>query len=87
MPSLHVGWAVWVAWALHGHVRSVAGRVALLSYPVLTTAVVVCTGNHWLLDCVVGCVVVVVGIAAARLTAGGKLLHGTAAKTLQLRHR
>ncbi len=65
MPSLHVGWAVWVAWALHGHVRRVSGRVALLSYPLITTAVVVCTGNHWLLDCIVGCFVVVAGIAAA----------------------
>ncbi len=25
MPSLHVGWAVWVAWALHGHVRGTLG--------------------------------------------------------------
>ena len=25
MPSLHVGWAVWVAWALYGHVRSTPG--------------------------------------------------------------
>jgi hypothetical protein len=67
MPSLHVGWAVWVAWALHRHVRSVPGRVVLFSYPLLTTAVVVCTGNHWLLDCIVGLLVVVAGIVVASL--------------------
>ncbi len=67
MPSLHVGWAVWVAWALYAHVRSALGRAVLLSYPVLTTAVVVCTGNHWLLDCIVGLLVVVAGIAVAGL--------------------
>ncbi len=71
MPSLHVGWAVWVAWALHGHVRSTLGRAVLLSYPLLTTAVVVCTGNHWLLDCIVGLLVVVAGIAVASLIAPG----------------
>lgn len=65
MPSLHVGWAVWVAWALFRHVRGPVGRVVLLSYPLLTTAVVVCTGNHWLLDCLVGVLVVVMGIAAS----------------------
>ncbi len=65
MPSLHVGWAVWVAWALQGHVRTGRGRVVLLSYPLMTTAVVVCTGNHWLLDCIAGFLVVMVGIAAS----------------------
>jgi hypothetical protein len=71
MPSLHVGWAVWVAWALHSHVRRTLGRAVLLSYPLLTTAVVVCTGNHWLLDCLVGLLVVVAGIAVAGLVARG----------------
>ena len=67
MPSLHVGWAVWVAWALYRHVRGRVGRVVLLSYPLLTTAVVVCTGNHWVLDCLVGVLVVVLGVAASNL--------------------
>ena len=67
MPSLHVGWAVWVAWALQGHVRTRSGRVVLLSYPLMTTAVVVCTGNHWLLDCIAGLLVVIVGITASNV--------------------
>jgi len=71
MPSLHVGWAVWVTWALYSHVRSTLGRAVLVSYPLLTTAVVVCTGNHWLLDCIVGILVVVAGIAVAGLIARG----------------
>jgi hypothetical protein len=74
MPSLHVGWAVWVAWALFRHVRGPVGRVVLLSYPLLTTAVVVCTGNHWLLDCLVGMLVVLVGIATSNLVSRCKAL-------------
>jgi PAP2 superfamily len=68
MPSLHVGWAVWVAWALHRHVRSRLGRLTLLAYPLITTAVVVGTGNHWLLDCLAGVLVVGLGIAGSNLT-------------------
>ena len=71
MPSLHVGWAVWVAWALQGHVRTRSGRVVLLSYPLMTTAVVVCTGNHWLLDCIAGLLVVIVGITASNVVTRG----------------
>ena len=36
------------------------------SYPLMTTAVVVCTGNHWLLDCIAGFLVVMVGIVVTR---------------------
>ena len=58
MPSLHVGWAIWVAWAA-------GGRLLPYLYPAGTVLVVVCTGNHWILDCVVGLVLTVAGIALA----------------------
>lgn len=52
MPSLHTAWAGWVAvvlWYVGGWWR-VAGVVNL----VLTAVVVVCTGNHFVLDVVAG---------------------------------
>jgi hypothetical protein len=63
MPSLHVGWAVWVAWiALRSDRRGY--QVAGVGYPVVTSLVVVGTGNHWFLDVVAGAAVVTVGILA-----------------------
>ncbi|AWB93682.1 phosphatase PAP2 family protein [Aeromicrobium chenweiae] len=61
MPSLHVGWTVWVAWALWRHTR-LGGRVLACLYVAGTTFVVVATGNHWVLDAVAGAVVVAAGI-------------------------
>jgi PAP2 superfamily protein len=61
MPSLHVGWAVWVAWAIWRHVGLVGRSVATL-YVIGTTIVVLATGNHWLLDAVAGAAVVTLGI-------------------------
>ena len=67
MPSLHVGWAVWVAWALWRHVGFLGRTVGSL-YAFGTTVVVLATGNHWLLDAVAGAAVVTIGIAlSARL--------------------
>ena len=64
MPSLHVGWTVWVAWALWRYVGR-TGHVLSLLYVAGTTLVVVATGNHWLLDAIMGAVVVAIGIVAA----------------------
>ena len=49
VPSVHVGWAVIVGVApvLYGRGR---WRWSALGYPVLTTYVVVATGNHWWFD-------------------------------------
>ena len=62
MPSLHVGWALLVAW---GIIRYGSGRTrwAAACYPVATTAVVVLTANHYWLDGIVGAVVVIVSVA------------------------
>jgi hypothetical protein len=65
MPSLHVGWAVWVAWAL----CATAGfrrRWLVCLYPLGTAVVVVGTGNHWVLDAVMGLLVTLTGIWLAR---------------------
>jgi hypothetical protein len=70
MPSLHVGWAIWVAWAVSAHTDFRARRLAY-AYPLGTALVVVCTGNHWMADAVMGLVVAVTGIALAHFVAGG----------------
>jgi hypothetical protein len=66
MPSLHVGWAVWVAWVVAGLSTHRWVRVLAVAYPVVTTLVVVGTANHYLLDAVAGAVVVVVAFRLAR---------------------
>lgn len=64
MPSLHVGWTIWVAWAVWKH-TNVAGRAIALTYVAVTTLVVVATGNHWVLDAVAGAVVIVIGVVVS----------------------
>ena len=54
MPSLHVAWAVWCALALYPAVRHWALRALVVAYPVMTTLVVVATGNHFFLDAAAG---------------------------------
>ena len=65
MPSLHVGWAVWVAWALSRNTWSRWRSLLLYLYPLGTAVVVVGTGNHWLLDAVMGLLVSLIGICVA----------------------
>ena len=66
MPSLHVAWATWVAVALiRERVPWWLRRVAVLHVGT-TTAVIVMTGNHWILDAVAG-VLLVGGVELARL--------------------
>jgi hypothetical protein len=65
MPSLHVGWTVWVAWAIWQH-TNIVGRALAIAYVAGTTLVVIATGNHWVLDAVAGGLVMVAGIALAK---------------------
>ncbi|HET6873338.1 MAG TPA: phosphatase PAP2 family protein [Acidimicrobiales bacterium] len=67
MPSLHIGWAAWsslVAWRILPR-RWWTGLVWL--YPVMTSIVVMATGNHFLADVVAGAVV----FAVAQIIADG----------------
>jgi membrane-associated phospholipid phosphatase len=56
MPSLHVAWAVWCALALYPVARHWALRALAVAYPLVTTLVVVATGNHFFLDVIAGTV-------------------------------
>ncbi|MDH2416322.1 phosphatase PAP2 family protein [Nocardioides sp. CER19] len=60
MPSMHVGWALWCALVVATCARSRILRIAGWAHPLLTALVVVGTGNHWILDAVVGAAIVLV---------------------------
>jgi hypothetical protein len=65
MPSMHVGWAVWVAVA----VTVLTGRTWLrllgLLHPVLTALDIVVTGNHFLADAPAGALTAALGFGVA----------------------
>jgi len=66
-PSLHAGWSLWVALVLQ---RWAGPRVAALgwAHATITAVVVVGTGNHWVLDVLVGWAVVGAAWAACTST-------------------
>jgi hypothetical protein len=57
MPSLHIGWALWVCCALLATTASPWIRRAAKAYPVMTLLAIVGTGNHFVLDAVGGAMV------------------------------
>ncbi|MEO6087626.1 MAG: phosphatase PAP2 family protein [Umezawaea sp.] len=69
MPSLHVGWSLWCAYAVWSALRGTHPRLALLSwlFPLLMTADVIATGNHYVLDVAGSVTLVAVSIVAASL--------------------
>jgi hypothetical protein len=54
LPSLHVGWALWVALMVSRQCRSPLLRRWVWAYPALMTVVVMATANHYLLDALAG---------------------------------
>jgi membrane-associated phospholipid phosphatase len=54
MPSVHVAWAVWCALAVYPVARHWTVRALAIAYPLVTTLVVVATGNHFFLDVIAG---------------------------------
>jgi hypothetical protein len=64
MPSLHVGWSPWCAYAVWSALRVTHPRVAVLpwAFPVLMAADVLATGNHYVLDVVGSVVLLLVSI-------------------------
>lgn len=53
-PSMHAGWALWVALAVAAATTNRTLRAAGWAHAILTAVVVVGTGNHWLLDVLFG---------------------------------
>lgn len=63
-PSLHAGWSLWVALAVYQVTRNRWLHLLGWSHAVITAVVIVGTGNHWLVDVIVGWLVVLVGCVA-----------------------
>jgi PAP2 superfamily len=62
-PSVHVLWALIPAWCLATGSRSRWVWLSALCFPLLIVLTVICTGNHYVLDCV-GSVVILAGSCA-----------------------
>jgi hypothetical protein len=68
LPSLHVGWAMWVALCLYRANPTRRWRLAFWLYPLTTTLVVLGTANHYTLDALAGAAVILGADAVLRLT-------------------
>ncbi|MDX6645306.1 MAG: hypothetical protein QOK40_1033 [Miltoncostaeaceae bacterium] len=87
MPSLHVGMAPVVGWALWRLTRSPWTRGIGLAYPVLVTVAVVVTGNHFLLDVAGGLVVVLPAAAISCLICSSRYLEPAPAREVVISAR
>lgn len=69
MPSLHVGWSAWAAYATWFALRRAHPRGALLAwvFPVVMVADVFATGNHYVLDVVGSALLLGASIAVAHV--------------------
>jgi hypothetical protein len=67
MPSMHVGWSLWCAYAAWSALRGTHPRLALVSwsFPLLMAADVLTTGNHYVLDIAGSVTLLAVAIVAA----------------------
>jgi hypothetical protein len=65
-PSLHAGWSLWVALVLQVYATRKWIRVAGWVYAAGTAVVIVGTGNHWVIDAVVGWIVLIAAWVAAQ---------------------
>ena len=64
MPSMHVGWALWVGVVLVMYGRGRVVRALGIAYPLATLFVVMVTGNHFILDAIAAVVFFFVAVAA-----------------------
>lgn len=67
MPSLHFGWALWVAALVATAAPRRTIKVAALLHPWATLFGITVTGNHWWLDAVGGAAAFGLGLAVAAL--------------------
>lgn len=63
-PSLHAGWSLWCAIMLQRHARLRVVQVVGWAGAAITALVVIGTANHWVLDVIVGWMVVIAGVVA-----------------------
>jgi PAP2 superfamily len=70
MPSLHIGWSMWCAFAIVSLAKRRWVRVLGALYPVATFLVIVGTANHYVLDAIGGAVTLGIAIGIQRLLSG-----------------
>jgi hypothetical protein len=66
MPSLHIGWALWVSLILATIASGVPAQAVSGLHVVVTLLVIMATANHYLLDAAGGAMVAVACVAAMR---------------------
>ncbi|MHB1535926.1 MAG: phosphatase PAP2 family protein [Acidimicrobiales bacterium] len=65
MPSLHLAWAAWSAYAGWLILRRRRWAALVWLYPFFTAVVVLATANHFLIDTIAGAIVTALSVAAA----------------------
>ena len=70
MPSLHIGWSTWCALVIAHLAQRRWVKVLGIAYPLCTFAVIIGTGNHYVLDAVFGLVTLGVGFLVQRIIQG-----------------
>jgi PAP2 superfamily len=70
MPSLHIGWSLWCAFAIVTLAKHRWVRVLGALYPIATTFVILGTANHYVVDAVAGAVTLLLAVGIQRLLAG-----------------
>jgi PAP2 superfamily len=66
MPSMHIGWSLWVAFVLFPMVRHRWARALVVAYPLITLFDIVVTANHYWIDGLGGVACLGVGYLLAR---------------------
>lgn len=84
VPSMHQGFALIVGVALYRVIGGRRGALLLFLLPSLMFVSIVATGNHWILDAVIGAAVAGVGmIVASRLERNGQALNAWLRKSIR----
>jgi PAP2 superfamily len=65
VPSMHVAFAIMIAWPLARLARHSAARVVWVTYPFLMTFVIVVTANHFILDALFGALTAAISACGA----------------------
>jgi diacylglycerol O-acyltransferase len=75
MPSLHIAWASWSAFALWQLTRRRVLRPLIVLYPLVTAVIVIATGNHWVLDVLAGAATFLLGLGLSELLRRLRTVH------------
>jgi hypothetical protein len=70
MPSLHIGWSLWCAFAIVSLARRRWVRIIGAAYPFATLFVILGTANHYVLDAAGGAAALATGIVVQRVMSG-----------------